>query len=62
MLNYDMPFSAEAEARMRAYLDHKPKGRHGAHKYDFEHTGFDVDEEKRRFADYQARYDVPSET
>jgi hypothetical protein len=60
--HYDLPFTAEAEAKMRSYLAHKPKGKHGKHSYDFEHTGFDIDEERRRFADYQARYDVPSES
>jgi sulfotransferase family protein len=56
-----LPFSAEAEVRMRAYLASKPKGRHGAHRYEFEHTGFDRAAERARFADYQRRYGVPSE-
>lgn len=59
--HYGLPFTAAAEASMRAYLDAKPKGKHGAHRYEFEHTGFDVAEERARFAQYQARYDVPSE-
>jgi len=57
-----LPFGAEAEARMRAYLAAKPKGRHGAHRYEFEHTGFDRTAERQRFAAYQQRYGVPSET
>jgi hypothetical protein len=60
--HYGLPFTAEAEAKMRSSLKHKPRGKHGAHRYDFEHTGFDVAEERRRFADYQARYGVPSES
>jgi hypothetical protein len=56
-----LSFSAEAEARMRGYLTGKPKGRHGAHRYDFVHTGFDRAAERARFADYQRRYGVPSE-
>jgi hypothetical protein len=53
--------SAEAEARMRAWLAARPQGRHGAHRYAFEDTGFDRAAERRRFADYQRRYGVPSE-
>jgi hypothetical protein len=58
---FGMPFSAEAEARMRGYLAAKPKGRHGAHRYEFAHTGFDRAADRARFADYQRRYGVPSE-
>ncbi|RIL03057.1 MAG: sulfotransferase [Proteobacteria bacterium] len=58
---FALPFTAEAEARMRAYLAAKPKGRHGAHRYAFAHTGFDRAAERARFADYQRRYGVPSE-
>ena len=36
-----LTLSAEAESRMRAHLAAKPKGKHGAHRYEFEHTGFD---------------------
>jgi hypothetical protein len=45
-----LPLSAEAEARMAAFLaDHRP-GRHGAHTYSLEHFGLDraeVDERLR---------------
>jgi hypothetical protein len=50
-----------AEQRMRAYLDGKPRGRHGRHDYDFADTGLDVDEMRARFAEYQARYGIASE-
>ena len=46
---------------MRAYLDAKPRDRHGRHDYDFADTGLDLDETRARFAAYQARYDVPFE-
>ena len=46
---------------MRRYLAEKPKGTHGAHKYGFEHTGLDMNVERRRFADYLEKYDVPAE-
>lgn len=59
--HFAIPFRGEAESLMRAYLSAKPRGRHGAHRYAFEHTGFDHQAERRRFADYQARYGVASE-
>jgi hypothetical protein len=59
--HFGIPYSAEAEARMRAYLAAKPNDKHGAHQYAFEDTGFDLETERRRFAAYQERYRVPSE-
>ena len=53
--------TSKAEARMRAYLDARPRQRHGRHEYDFADTGLDLAETRARFAAYQARYDVPSE-
>jgi hypothetical protein len=53
--------SSEAEARMRAYLDAKPQGRRGAHRYRFEDTGLDLERERERFAPYRKRFDVPAE-
>jgi hypothetical protein len=49
------------ERRMRAYLDARPRDRHGRHDYDFTDTGLDLDETRARFAAYQARYNIPSE-
>ncbi len=59
--HYGIPFTADAEGSMRRYLAEKPKGKHGAHKYGFEHTGLDMNVERRRFADYLEKYDVPAE-
>jgi hypothetical protein len=59
--HFGMALTAEAERRMREYVVAKPKGKHGAHRYEFSDTGFDVGEERRRFADYQQRYGVVSE-
>jgi hypothetical protein len=58
---FGMDLSAEAEARMRAYLAAKPKGKHGAHRYDFAATGLSREAERERFRAYQERYGVPSE-
>jgi len=52
---------AGSEGRIRAYVEAKPRDRHGRHDYDFADTGLDPDETRARFAAYQARYDVPSE-
>jgi hypothetical protein len=52
---------AGSEQRIRAYLAAKPRDRHGRHDYDFADTGLDPDETRARFAEYQARYDVPPE-
>jgi hypothetical protein len=59
--HFGFSYRPEADAAMRAYLAKKPKGKHGGHRYDFTHTGFDRATERKRFAAYQARYGVPSE-
>ena len=59
--HFGIPFSDAAETSIRAYLEHKPKGKFGSHKYDFSDTGLDRETERARFADYQERYGVPSE-
>jgi hypothetical protein len=51
----------DAEARMRAYLDAKPRDRHGRHSYDFGDTGLDLGETRARFAAYQNRFQVADE-
>jgi hypothetical protein len=59
--HFDMPFDAPAEAGIRSAIASKPKGRHGAHRYDFSNTGWDPSKERARFHEYQQRFDVPSE-
>ena len=59
--HFEIPFTAEAERRMRDYLANKPRGKHGEHRYAFEHTGFDLAAERERFRAYRERYGVPSE-
>ena len=58
---FGMRFDAAAETGIAAAVAAKPKGRHGAHRYDFGNTGFDPRAERERFRTYQERYDVPSE-
>jgi len=57
-----LPYTREAEDRMRAYLAAKPKDRHGTHRYDLADIGIDVAEVRELYCSYQARYDVASET
>jgi hypothetical protein len=59
--HFGIEYSGEAEKAMRDYLEAKPKDRHGAHKYAFEDTGLDIDEERERFQDYYHRYQVANE-
>jgi len=59
--HFGMDFSAEAERRIRDYIAHKPKDRHGAHRYEFGHTGFDLDAERERFRPYRERFGIPAE-
>ncbi len=59
--HWGLPFSDETQQRVRAYIDSHPQGQHGRHKYSFDDTGFDLAEERTKFAAYQERFDVPSE-
>jgi hypothetical protein len=51
----------EAAGRMRSYIEGRPKGRHGASNYRFEHMGLDLASTRAMFAGYMARFDVPEE-
>jgi sRNA-binding protein len=53
--------SAEAEARMRAFLAERRHAKRGEHEYAFESTGLDRDAERRKYAAYLARYGIPAE-
>ena len=51
----------DARAAMQAYVDAHPKGQFGEHRYDVGDYGLVASELAERFADYTARYDVPTE-
>jgi hypothetical protein len=53
--------SAEAEARMRAFLAERRHQKRGGHEYAFETTGLDRETERAKYAAYLARYQIPSE-
>ena len=54
------PLTAETRTAMAAHLQTHPQGRHGGHRHSFEALGLDYDDTTRRFARYQARFDVHS--
>ena len=59
--HFEIDYPDSARQAQRDYIDNKPKGRHGQHRYDFADTGLDLDEERARFAEYYAAYDVVNE-
>jgi hypothetical protein len=58
-LGWDAP--PDLGASVRAHLDARPRGARGRHEYALADTGLDPAVERRRFARYQATYDVPDE-
>ncbi|MFZ1863641.1 MAG: sulfotransferase [Polyangiales bacterium] len=57
--HFQMPWSQEAEDRMRAFLAANPRDKHGAHRYALEDFGLELGAIRERFADYCKRFDVP---
>ena len=56
-----LPVTADADARMRAFLRDNPADKHGVHRYTFSATGLDEDEVRRRTARYEEYFQVPRE-
>jgi hypothetical protein len=56
-----LELTADAEARMRAFLAANPADKHGAHRYRFADTGLDAGALRERARRYQTYFDVPSE-
>ena len=52
----DMPLDETARARMQAWLDAHPRGKHGVHRYRLEDYAISRDEVAALFADYMRRY------
>jgi hypothetical protein len=59
--HFQIDYPESSRQAQQRYIDEKPKGKHGAHKYDFADTGLDLDEERERFRDYYDRYQVKNE-
>jgi hypothetical protein len=54
----DGALPAEAEARMRALIDRRPRGGYGRNSYSLADFGLDADTESARFAAYAERFGV----
>jgi len=59
--HFGLSLSPEAETRMRRYLSSHPKDAAGAHRYRLADAGLDPAAERRRYADYEAHFQVPEE-
>jgi len=57
-----MPFTTEAQAGMRAWLEVNRQHKHGAHKYSLEQFGLDKEQVDRRLMFYRERFNIPYET
>lgn len=55
-----LPWSAEAQGGMEAYLAHKPKGKFGAHRYVLGERE-QIERERRLYERYQRFHRVPNE-
>lgn len=59
--NFEIEFSDRFADNLRAMLAARPRSKRAVHEYSFADTGLDLETERAKLADYQARYDVPSE-
>jgi hypothetical protein len=58
---FAMELTAEAEGRMRTFIDTHPADQHGGHRYTFAATGLDAADLRARTADYQSFFGVRTE-
>jgi hypothetical protein len=56
-----LPFDDAAAARVKAYLEAKPQGKHGRYVYESVDPE-QMSEERRRFRAYQDYFKVPNES
>jgi hypothetical protein len=59
--HFGLELSLEAEERMRSFLAHNPRDKHGAHRYSLEDAGLDAATERERYRFYQDRFAIESE-
>jgi hypothetical protein len=59
--HFGIDYPDSARDAQRHYIENKPRGRHGQHRYEFSDTGLDLDEERERFRDYYEQYQVENE-
>jgi hypothetical protein len=53
---YGLAFGADSERAMRAFLDHNPQNKHGAHRYSLEEFGLDAGAVRERLRFYTDRF------
>lgn len=56
---FDLPYSADAEARVTKFHQDNPPGKHGGHTYRLEDWGFESGEILERFRAYVREFDIP---
>ena len=56
-----LDWPAGHDARIRDYLAHKPKGKHGEHRYSYAEVGLDEDHVRATFAAYVDHYGITRE-
>ena len=56
---FDIPWLAETEASMRAFLANNPRGKHGSHSYEIEDFGMTLGQIRERYQRYCSAYDIP---
>jgi hypothetical protein len=54
--SFDLAFPEGLEERIREFLRRNPKDRFGKHRYSLEEFGLNIEEEKKRYADYRQRF------
>jgi hypothetical protein len=57
--HFELPLGAEAEARMRAFLDDNARDKHGVHRYALADFGIDPREAARHFDAYYETFGIP---
>jgi len=60
--HFELEWSPVAEAAMREWQAHAPRGKHGTHHYRFEDWGLCEESLREAFADYVQTFDVPEES
>jgi len=60
--HFGRTLDADVSDRIVRQLQAKPQGHHGIHRYSFDDLGLDRDAERRNFARYQDRFQVPVES
>jgi hypothetical protein len=58
---FEVPFTAEAERRMRSHLAENPQGRNGTHRYSLAAFGLDPEDLTHRFKAYREHFGIRPE-